>query len=72
MHHYNLIEPVNMIKGLNVTKNMENIPFKWLGNNHADRVLAKVQAGELVIPKKYVLPVEKYLKSKNIHLSGMK
>jgi hypothetical protein len=36
-----------------------------------DMVLARVQAGELVIPRKHVKKVETFLKAKKIKLPGM-
>ena len=67
-----MLHPVNVVNGLEIMKGQENIPFKYQHKNHYDKVLVKAAVGELVIPRRYVLPVENYLKSKNIHLSGMK
>lgn len=66
------IVPHNFIKGAKVSKKHKNIPASLVKTGDTDMVLARVQAGELVIPRKHVKKVESFLKSKHIKLPGMK
>ena len=66
------IIPRNFVKGAKVKKHHKNIPASLVKTGDTDMVLARVQAGELVINKKNVPLVEKFLKTKGIKLPGMK
>lgn len=66
------VVPHNFIKGAKVKKHHKNIPASLVKTGDTDMVLARVQAGELVIPKRHVKKVETFLKSKHIKLRGMK
>jgi hypothetical protein len=48
-----------------------NVPVRALAPNDPDRVLVRLMPGELVVPKKHVGQVAKFLKSKKINLPGM-
>jgi hypothetical protein len=65
------IKPHNFIHGAKVKKHHKNIPASLVKTGDTDMVLARVQAGELVIPRKHVKKVESFLKSKKIKLPGM-
>ena len=65
------IQPKNLIKGGKLHKKDKNIPASLVKTGDTDQILARVQAGELVIPRKHVKKVESFLKSKNIRLPGM-
>jgi len=65
------ISPHNFVKGAKVQKKHKNIPASLVKTGDTDMVLARVQAGELVIPRKHVKKVEAFLKSKKIKLPGM-
>lgn len=64
--------PHNFVNGAKVKKHHKNIPASLVKTGDTDMVLARVQAGELVINKKNVPKVEKFLRSKGIILPGMK
>lgn len=66
------IKPHNFIKGAKVSKRHKNIPASLVKTGDTDMVLARVQAGELVINRKNVPKVEKFLRSQGIILPGMK
>jgi len=66
------IVPHNFVKGAKVKKHHKNIPASLVKTGDTDMVLCRVQAGELVINKKNVPKVEKFLRSKGIKLPGMK
>lgn len=66
------IKPHNFVNGAKVKKHHKNIPASLVRTGDTDMVLARVQAGELVINKKNVPKVEKFLRSKGIILPGMK
>ncbi len=66
------IVPRNFVKGAKVKKHHKNIPASLVKTGDTDMVLARVQAGELVINKKNVPMVEKFLRTKGIKLPGMK
>ena len=62
----------NFVSGGKVKKTQINIPSPFLKPRDPDRVLVRVMPGELIVPKKHVSKVEKFLKSKKIKLRGMK
>lgn len=66
------IIPHNFINGAKVQKRHKNIPASLVKTGDTDMVLVRVQAGELVIPRKHVKKVETFLRSKKIKLPGMK
>jgi hypothetical protein len=66
------VVPHNFINGAKVKKKHKNIPASLVKTGDTDMVLARVQAGELVIPRKHVKKVESFLRSKKIKLPGMK
>lgn len=66
------IVPHNFIHGAKVKKKHKNIPAALVKTGDTDMVLARVQAGELVIPRKHVKKVESFLKKNKIKLPGMK
>jgi hypothetical protein len=66
------IVPRNFVKGAKVKKHHKNIPASLVKTGDTDMVLARVQAGELVINKKNVPLVERFLRTKGIKLPGMK
>ncbi len=66
------IVPKNLVNGGKLHKKDKNIPASLVKTGDTDMVLARVQAGELVIPRKHVKKVETFLKSKKIKLPGMK
>jgi hypothetical protein len=63
--------PHNFVNGAKVKKHHKNIPASLVRTGDTDMVLARVQAGELVIPRKHVKKVEAFLKDKKIKLPGM-
>jgi|GEM_PF-1105493 len=65
------IVPKNLVKGGKLKQKDKNIPASLVKTGDTDMVLARVQAGELVIPRKHVKKVESFLKSKKIKLPGM-
>lgn len=64
-------QPVPFVKGGKVLKKHQNIPKQSLKKGDPDTVYARVQAGELVIPKKHVKKVSAYLKKEKIKLPHM-
>lgn len=65
------ITPHNFVNGAKVKKKHKNIPAALVKTGDTDMVLARVQAGELVIPRKHVKKVESFLKKNKIKLPGM-
>jgi uncharacterized cupredoxin-like copper-binding protein len=66
------IKPHNFSsKGGKVSRKHKNIPAKLLHKHDPDQVLARLSAGEIVIPRKHVKKVETFLKAKKIKLPGM-
>ena len=65
------VAPHNFVNGAKVKKHHKNIPASLVRTGDTDMVLARVQAGELVIPRKHVKKVETFLKAKKIKLPGM-
>lgn len=67
------IKPHNFsTKGGKVSRKHKNIPPKLLHKGDPDMVLARLSAGEIVVPRKHVGKVEAFLRSKKIKLPGMK
>lgn len=62
----------NFTRGGRVDKSQVNIDKAQLKIGDPDRVLARLQPGELVIPVKHVKKVTKMLKKEKIKLPGMK
>jgi len=67
-----VIAPHNFTKGGAVKASHKNIPKKLLKNKDPDQVLARLQAGEIVIPKKHVKKVVPLLKKAGIKLPNVK
>lgn len=67
-----VITPHNFTKGGKVEPKHKNIPKKLLKDKDPDQVFARLQAGELVIPKKYVKKVVPLLKQAKIKLPNVK
>lgn len=67
-----VIAPHNFTKGGTVKTTHKNIPKKLLKNKDQDQVLARLQAGEIVIPKKHVKKVVPLLKKAGIKLPNVK
>jgi len=65
------VVPTNFKKGGKVLKKHQNIPKKALKKGDVDTAYARLQVGELVIPKKHTKKVSKFLKEEGIKLSGM-
>ena len=65
------IKPNNFRKGGKVLKKHKNIPKGALPKGDVDTAFARLQVGELVIPKKHTKKVSKFLKEEGIKLSGM-
>ena len=61
----------NYIKGGKIKKTSALIPSQYLKKGDSDKVLARLQIGELVIPKKHVKKITKYLKDEKIKLPNM-
>lgn len=59
------------VNGGVVLTEMINIPKDSLRKGDEDRVYARLQPGELVIPKKHVNDVVRFLKMENIKLPGI-
>lgn len=69
----NMIEPFQhqFEKGGEVLPLHQNIPKEMLKQNDPDRVSARLQVGEIVIPKKHSSLVSSFLKKKGIRLPNM-
>ena len=66
-----MIKPTNFRKGGIVKPKHKNIPKGALPKGDVDTAYARLQVGELVIPKKHTKKVSKFLKEEGIKLSGM-
>lgn len=69
--HITLLKPKPMAYGGMVLESDINIPSRVLAEEDPDRVLTRLQPGELVIPLPHVKKVVRYLKSQNIKLPRM-
>jgi len=67
-----VIAPHNFTKGGEVKPKHKNIPKALLKNKDPDTVFARLQAGEIVIPKKHVKKVAPMLKKAGIKLPNVK
>lgn len=67
-----VIEPHDFMRGGAVKPKHKNIPKELLKNKDPDTVFARLQAGELVIPKKHVKKVIPMLKKAKIKLPNVK
>ena len=65
------IKPNNFRKGGIVKPKHKNIPKSALPKGDVDTAFARLQVGELVIPKKHTKKVSKFLKEEGIKLAGM-
>ena len=65
------IKPTNFRKGGMVKPKHKNIPKGILPKGDVDTAYARLQVGELVIPKRLTKKVSKFLKDEGIKLSGM-
>lgn len=65
------IVPTNFKKGGMVKSKHKNIPKSALPKGDVDTAFARLQVGELVIPKKHTKKVSKFLKDNKIKLPGM-
>jgi len=65
------IAPYGYANGGLVDESHQNIPDGVLPKDDPDKVFARLQAGELIIPVKHVPYVSKMLKKKGIKLNGM-
>ena len=61
---------INFYKKTKTCQN-ELIPSQYLKKGDSDKVLARLQIGEIVIPKKHVKKITKYLKDEKIKLPNM-
>jgi hypothetical protein len=68
---HNGIKINTFFKGGKVKNTKNKIPSKFLKPHDKDRVLARLQVGELVIPKKHVKKVSQFLKQSRIKLPNM-
>ena len=59
------------LKGGKIKKTKSVIPSKYLKPYDRDRVLIRAMPGEVIIPKKYVKKITKYLKDEKIKLPNM-
>lgn len=64
--------PHDFQEGGSVLNRDQNIPKSMLPKNDVDVVLARVQPGEIVIPKKFTRKVAKFLREENIKLPNLK
>ena len=64
--------PHDFQAGGSVLNRDQNISKRLLPKGDVDVVLARVQPGEIVIPKKYTRKVTKFLKHEKINLPNMK
>lgn len=65
------ILPYGYANGGIVDKSHENIPDGVLKKDDPDKVFARLQAGELIVPVKHVPLVSSFLKKKRIFLPNM-
>lgn len=65
------ILPYQFNNGGMVNENHQNIPDGVLKKDDPDKVFARLQAGELIVPVKHVPLVSKFLKKKGIKLPGL-
>jgi hypothetical protein len=66
-----MIRPTNFKQGGMVKPKHKNIPSKMLPKGDVDTAYARLQVGEIVIPKKHTKKVAKFLKDNKIKLPGM-
>lgn len=69
--HITLMKPKAMANGGMVNYSDINIPSRVLAEDDPDKVLVRLAPGELVVPKKHVAKVGKYLRRSGILLPGM-
>ena len=69
--HITLMKPKAMANGGMVSPSDINIPPHVLAEDDPDKVLVRLAPGELVVPKKHVGRVGKYLRRSGIILPGM-
>lgn len=67
----NKIKPTSFKKGGLVKPKHKNIPSSALPKGDVDTAFARLQVGELVIPKKHTKAVSKFLKENKIKLPNM-
>lgn len=67
----NKVMPFGYSNGGMVDESHENIPDGVLKKDDPDKVYARLQVGEMVIPKKHVYTVSQFLKKKGIILPNM-
>ena len=65
------IKPTNFKKGGMVKPKHKNIPASALPKGDVDTAFARLQVGEIVIPKKHTKKVAKFLKEEGIKLPNM-
>jgi hypothetical protein len=65
------IKPTNFRKGGMVKPKHKNIPKGALPKGDVDTAFARLQVGEIVIPKKHTKKVAKFLKEEGIKLPNM-
>ena len=65
------IKPTNFKKGGMVKPKHKNIPKGALPKGDVDTAFARLQVGEIVIPKKHTKKVAKFLKEEGIKLPNM-
>ena len=65
------VVPYGYANGGMVRESHENIPTEALEHGDPDKVFARLQAGEMIIPKKHVSVVSRFLRKKGIILPGM-
>lgn len=66
-----MIKPTNFKKGGMVKPKHQNIPKGKLPKGDVDTAYARLQVGEVVIPKKHSKKVAKFLKEEGIKLPNM-
>lgn len=71
MHDMHLL-PHDFVNGGSVLNRDRNIPAPLLPKGDVDTVLARVQPGEIVIPKPYTRKVANFLRHENIKLPNLK
>ena len=69
--HITLMQPKGYMYGGMVKGEDVNVPDRVVAEDDPDKVLARLQPGEMVIPKKHVKKVVTFLKSQRIILPGM-
>lgn len=71
MHDMHML-PLNFVSGGSVLNSDVNIPKSLLPKGDVDTVLARLQPGEIVIPKPHTRKVAAFLRHENIKLPNLK